>query len=722
MGDRGSDLETETQMLLLDTKSKAAADGCLGYPYLLILPICEGPFRASLQAGKDDHIDLCMESGSSSVCQSHFKSCVYLHAGHDPFLLVRDAVKAIRAHLGTFRHMEDKTPPAIIDRFGWCISRDQSAHTCYLNPTHIWAGMKSLVEGGVPPRFLILNDGWQSNGDHDFYEKLHQYSCDNVCDEGEEMWSRLMNFQENKTFRDYAAGTLITPCKRKNYTKHDEIKHAHYSFYEVEDDVVDETRGMGAFMLDLKSEFEHLEDVYAWHAMSGYWGGALPGAPDSCNARLVDPALTVGVLGTMQDPLVDKLVTNSIGLVPPQRAHKFYDRFHAHLEKCGFTGVKLDAINVLEMLGEEHGGRLRLAKAYYDALSSSMRKNFGGNRVLANMHHSNDFMLLGTNQVALGRVGDFDSLLCDNDNADPATVAWQHGAYLVQCASNSLWMGQFLHPDWGVFQSHQKRAAFHAAARAISGGPICVNDKPGEHNLEILRKLVLPDGTILRCSNFALPTIDCLFHDPLQDEETVLKIWNLNKCGGVLGIFNCQGGGWSKEDREMCPSIDIHEACEGVVRPGDIMWNEAHDEDLLEAMNTSAFAVFCHSSSHVAILKGLHACLHVELHPLEFDIYTIVPLITTSTGLQFAALGLLNMLNTGGAVQHVACTENGHVKFQVDLHGCGQFIAYASTTPSLVDLGNQTTSFTFSAYNGHILVDIPWIPPHGNCTLTLQFP
>jgi hypothetical protein len=40
---------------------------------------------------------------------------------------------------------------------------------------------------------------------------------------------------------------------------------------------------------------------------------------------------------------------------------------------------------------------------------------------------------------------------------------------------------------------------------------------------------VLPDGSILRCQYYALPTRDCLFEDPLHDGNTMLKIWNLNK-------------------------------------------------------------------------------------------------------------------------------------------------------------------------------------------------
>ena len=106
---------------------------------------------------------------------------------------------------------------------------------------------------------------------------------------------------------------------------------------------------------------------------------------------------------------------------------------------------------------------------------------------------------------------------------------WLQGCHMVHCAYNSLWMGIFIHPDWDMFQSTHPCAEFHAASRAISGGPIYVSDAVGKHNIPLLKRLVLPDGSILRCDYYALPTRDCLFVDPLHDGKTMLKIWNLNK-------------------------------------------------------------------------------------------------------------------------------------------------------------------------------------------------
>lgn len=67
--------------------------------------------------------------------------------------------------------------------------------------------------------------------------------------------------------------------------------------------------------------------------------------------------------------------------------------------------VHIWRLQLLEMLSEEFGGRVELAKAYYKALTASIRKHFKGNGVIASMEHCNDFMFLGTEAIALGRVG-----------------------------------------------------------------------------------------------------------------------------------------------------------------------------------------------------------------------------------------------------------------------------------------------------------------------------
>lgn len=87
----------------------------------------------------------------------------------------------------------------------------------------------------------------------------------------------------------------------------------------------------------------------------------------------------------------------------------------------------------------------------------------------------------------------------------------------------------FIHPDWDMFQPDHPCADFYAVSWAISGGTLYVSDSVGNHNFNLLTKLVLPDRSVLRCQHYALPIRDCFFQDPPHDGKTILKIRNLNK-------------------------------------------------------------------------------------------------------------------------------------------------------------------------------------------------
>ena len=42
---------------------------------------------------------------------------------------------------------------------------------------------------------------------------------------------------------------------------------------------------------------------------------------------------------------------------------------------------------------------------------------------------------------------------------------------------------------------------------------------------------------------------------------SLLKIWNVNKCTGVVGVFNCQGAGWCK----IAKKTRVHDAAPGTL-------------------------------------------------------------------------------------------------------------------------------------------------------------
>ncbi|CAJ1962774.1 unnamed protein product [Sphenostylis stenocarpa] len=186
-------------------------------------------------------------------------------------------------------------------------------------------------------------------------------------------------------------------------------------------------------------------------------------------------------------------------------------------------------------------------------------------------------------------------------------------------------------------------AEFHAVARAVGGcGVHC--DKPGQHDFKVLKKLVLPDGSVLRSRYPGRPSRDCLFIDPVTNKKSLLKIWNLNKCGGVIGIFNCQGAGsW--------PGLESNA-----------------EEDIIFELS-------------------------------DFNLQSNNPVCTNRTN---------NMYNSGGAVEAVDSSDSSGSKIHVRGRGGGGFGAYSNLKPKSSFVNSEDLEFKFREEDNFFGVTISW--------------
>lgn len=277
-----------------------------------------------------------------------------------------------------------------------------------------------------------------------------------------------------------------------------------------------------------------------------------------------------------------------------------------------------------------------------------------------------------------------------------------------------------------MFTSVHKDAGMHAAARAISGGPLYVSDAPGKHNGELLSRLVLPDGTQLRCTGAGRPTRDVLFTDPNVDGETALKIWNRNAVGGVLAAFNVQGSRWDMGVRQFVQAEDgakvvrcalraedveglFPRADPGVVvpveqRPGGATLRPAAAAD-------PASVLFGHQSQQlVPLARG--AAHSVELADREWEMFAVVP-VQHSGRARWAPIGLTRMLNAGGAVveSSLSAPFGRAPQARVTLRASDTFGAYCQPRPRTVKVagadGEVEVDFAHDAATGLLTVDLP---------------
>ncbi|XP_020103765.1 probable galactinol--sucrose galactosyltransferase 2 isoform X1 [Ananas comosus] len=656
-GNSASDIPQETQMLLLEIKEDKSVsnevDGNSEDPitYILLLPVLDGLFRSSLQGNSSDELEFCIESGDPAVRQSQFLEAVLVNYGNNPFDLMKESMKILEKHKGTFTVREHKKKPAMLDWFGWCT---WDAFYFDVNPRGIMDGLKSLCEGGTPPRFLIIDDGWQDTENE--FQKEGEPSA-----EGSQYGARLVSVRENSKFRNISLGP-------------DE-----------------EFRSLKDFITGIKKTFG-LKYVYVWHALMGYWGGVHWEAPETkkYNSKLVYPIQSPGNLAHLRDLTMDCMEKYGIGMINPDTVFEFYNDYHSYLVSQNVDGVKVDVQNVLETLGSGYGGRVSLTSQFHDALEKSISKNFQDNSIICCMGHNTD-SVYSLKVSAITRV---------SDDYMPRNQASQT-LHIAAVAFNSIFLGEVVIPDWDMFYSQHYAAEFHAAARSLGGCGIYISDKPNHHDFELLKKLVLPDGSILRAKYPGRPTRDCLFTDPVMDGKSLLKIWNLNACNGILGIFNCQGAGtWPCLDSSLSNPNSEATTLSAKVRSDDIEYLEE-----VAANNnwTGDCAVYSFNAGSLTRFPK-NKSWSVTLKVLQCVVFTVSPIKAYSQNIQFAPIGLLKMYNSGGAVKAVHFTDDCLV---VEGRGCGLFGAYSSREPKSCGLNSEDKDFEFNNGNNLLTLMIP---------------
>ncbi|XP_055822743.1 probable galactinol--sucrose galactosyltransferase 6 [Solanum dulcamara] len=680
MGDRGSEIPMETQFLLVETKdgSHFGSNNNINddnIVYAVFLPLIEGSFRAVLQGNPEDELELCLESGDKETVGSTFNQAVYMHAGCDPFVVITEAIRAMKLHLKTFRQRHEKKLPRIVDYFGWCT---WDAFYQQVTQEGVEAGLESLTAGGIPPKFIIIDDGWQSVGGDPGVEKPLM---------------RLTGIKENEKFQKEEDPTVG-------------IKN----------------------IVNIAKEKYGLNYVYVWHAITGYWGGVQPGVKgmEEYGSVVKYPDITKGVMENEPGWKTDAIAVQGLGLVNPKSAYKFYNEMHSYLASAGVDGLKVDVQCILETLGGGLGGRVELTKQYHQALDASVARNFPDNGCIACMSHNTD-ALYCSKQTAVVRASD------DFYPRDPAS----HTIHIACVAYNSVFLGEIMQPDWDMFHSLHPAAEYHASARALSGGPVYVSDAPGKHNFDVLRKLVLPDGSILRARFPGRPTKDSLFTDPSRDGVSLLKIWNMNKYTGVLGIYNCQGAAWSTVEKKTTFHKTNSEAITGYIRGRDVHFIS---EAALDPNWSGDCVLYSHGSAELVVLP-YNAAMPVSFKILEHETYTVTPIKILAPGFSFAPLGLIDMYNAGGAIEglkyevkagaELSELEAGYqgegnlvaedkienlsteavAVVSMEVKGCGRFGVYSSVKPRMCSVCGDMVDFAYNSESGLLTLNLDTMPP-----------
>eukprot|EP00980_Cylindrotheca_fusiformis_P014543 scaffold3914_cov121-Cylindrotheca_fusiformis.AAC.12 len=723
-GTKAGDVPVDTQFLLVEMSE----DG----PYALMMPLVDGGFRASLEHTKNNELGLICysESGGPAVSIEGMKA-LYVAVGDDPFELVQRGFQEVADNMGTFRTRNQKIIPKIVDDFGWCT---WDAFYSEVTPAGILKGVSDLKEAGVAPRNLILDDGWQEVTPLPPSWTKHlppSWMKDEAMIEQFGLISRLGDAVVNRIGALFGAfydgfvkkaphGSL--PNRIWTRLARTVLKNGLWNFFDTQTDFNRQLDGfqpnfkfqatngtkdsmpLKELVDKLKTELD-VKRVYCWHALHGYWRGVSDNLGDSIgiDVQQVKTKPTKHLMRMEPQMGFDTITLFGVGMIgEEEHLSLFYENLHAPLAAAGVDGVKVDVqsgVSAAGSGGRGVGGGPHIGRIYTEAMENSVSRHFttensGAVDCINCMCHSTE-NLYRYNVTAVARASD------DFYPRRPES----HSVHLVNVAYNSMFLGEICLPDWDMFQSKHVSAQLHGAARAIGGCPVYVSDVPGQHDVELLKKLVLPDGSVLRAQLPGRPTRDCLFADVGKDCKTAMKVWNTNKAGvGVVGAFNVQGVAWNFRTNEnevvnMWPPQVV-----ASVKP--------HDVETLRTTD-GPFAVWKHRTSSLEILENGESTIDAPLDSREWEIFTISPVESTDN-VKWAPIGLGDMLNSGGAILHrgdleevsttTNATSDGSLRetttASVTTRGPGKFTAYCEPAPSAVmideGMGSIPSELVFS--------------------------
>lgn len=284
--------------------------------------------------------------------------------------------------------------------------------------------------------------------------------------------------------------------------------------------------GLKATTTEIRKKHPNVNHIAVWHAILGYWGGIDPNGWIANNYKTIEVEKEPGVAG------------GTFTVVAAEDANRMYNDFYQFLSSVGVDAVKTDAQFFLDLLLHAPDRR-NMIKTYASAWTIAHLRHMSS-RAISCM--SQTPQLLFNSQLPLNKP----RLLVRNSDDFFPEVEASHPWHIFCNAGNSL-LTQHLNvlPDWDMFQTSHTWAGFHAAARCVSGGPIYFTDKPGEHDLKLLKAMTAqtPRGkTVILRPHVVGKTVDA--YQGYKD-LSVLKIGTyvgFAQTGtAILGVFNVSG-------------------------------------------------------------------------------------------------------------------------------------------------------------------------------------
>lgn len=400
--------------------------------------------------------------------------------------------------------------------------------------------------------------------------------------------------------------------------------------------------GLKKTTAEIRKRHPNVNHIAVWHAILGYWGGIDPNGNIAKKYKTIEVEKEPGVAG------------GTFTVVAAEDAQRMYDDFYSFLSSNGIDAAKTDAQFFLDMLLHAPDRR-KMITEYQDAWTLAHLRHLSSRAIscMSQFPQALFHSQLPRNKPLL--------LVRNSDDFFPDVEA-SHPWHIFCNAHNSL-LTQHLNalPDWDMFQTSHKWAGFHAAARCVSGGPIYFTDKPGEHNIQLIRAMTgitTRDKTVILRPHRVGRTVGSVYNP--YDAHAILKIGTYvgfaQVGAGIIGCFNVS----PQPLREFIKLEDFPGTDGGSYVVGSFCSGQMSKPLSRDAHN--------------------HSAAHLELEPAGWDILTAYAVRsfdlhhngkTKSTSV--AMMGLLGKMTGAAAVSgcDMYVESNGRLRLWVSLKVLG---------------------------------------------------
>ena len=611
----------ETQLLLVEIPSTTPA---IDSEYAVVAPLIDfhSGFRSTLYGGpggftpgQRGRLTVRIESGNRQILTDKVKDAIFITMGTDPYELLERTYHTISKRMRTFRTREEKRTPLGINKLGVCT---WDIFYSSVNAESVKQALGSLVDDGVPIKYVVLDDGWQTTASHNVEDKDKKTGQGEETKDGDLSGAQIDGnlaasrmASQNPVLAILIAwvSSFYTECVEKGdprspavalwtWVAQGPLRKRLVEFFDEQTDFskrltsvvanrkfenVERGTSLKGFVRDLKENFD-IEHVFCWHALGGYWGGVsediVGDLEDNCaseagevahdNLLFLAPSpntnaasantdinavnVTTSLDSSHHPPVTENKFADptphllliepalawdpaaliGVGSVTANKLASFYASMHAYLADAGVDGVKVDAQAGLATFGGSN-----LVKECVTAVESSVKRAFTGvknelsgpekvrksqrgvlRRIMRWLGKSEEAQestdspvhMVGCMCHSTDNLYNYmeTTLIRASDDFYPRDTSAQ-SVHIVSCAYNSLMLGELAICDWDMFHSRHECASLHAAARALSGGPVYISDPVGCHDTALLRRLVLADGRILRPPDLQFPLLIAYF-------------------------------------------------------------------------------------------------------------------------------------------------------------------------------------------------------------------